>query len=173
MGGQLTLTLAGNLNKTEVRGDPKVSATLPTDVFGNILFNRQERGRLEWSQPRAKATASANYRLGRIGAVARVTYYGLVKAFDPSNPLLDEDFRGKAITDLSLSYQATDFLRVTLGANNLFNVYPDKLDVIQYPTATSTTSLDNSSFGRFVYSRNVTQFGFNGGYYFLNLSLNF
>jgi len=173
MGGQLTLTLAGNLNKTEVRGDPKVSATLPTDVFGNILFNRQERGRLEWSQPRAKATGSANYRLGRIGAVARVTYYGLVKALDPGNPQLDEDFGGKAITDLSLSYQATDYLRVTLGANNLFNVYPDKLDVIQYPTATSTTSLDNSSFGRFVYSRNVTQFGFNGGYYFLNLALNF
>ncbi len=171
--GKLTLTLAGNLNKTEVRGEPKASATLPNEVFGNILFNRQEKGRLEWGQPRSKFTLGFNYRLGKVGAVLRVTHYGAVKAFDPSDPRLDEDFRAKAITDLNVSYQAYQFLRITLGANNLFNVYPDKLAVTQYPTATSPTSVDNSSFGRFVYSRNVTQFGFNGGYYFIGLAANF
>ncbi|QHT65243.1 TonB-dependent receptor [Rhodocytophaga rosea] len=170
--GKLTLTLAGNLNKTEVQGEPKASATLPNEVFGTILFNRQEKGRLEWSQPRSKFTMSANYQWRRFAAMLRVTSYGIVKAFDPSEPLLDEDFGAKAITDLNVSYQASRFLRLTIGANNLFNVYPDKLKVNQYPTATSPTSLDNTSFGRFVYSRNVTQFGFNGGYYFLSLSFN-
>jgi iron complex outermembrane receptor protein len=72
--------------------------------------------------------------------------------------------------DLSLNYQINRILQVTVGANNLFDVYPDPLKVIQYPTAASPTSVDNSSFGRFVYSRNVTQFGFNGGYYFISLS---
>jgi iron complex outermembrane receptor protein len=171
--GKLTLTLAGNLNKTEVRGDPKVSATLPNDIFGSILFNRQEKGRLEWAQPRSKFTLGFNYRLGRLGTMLRVTHYGVVKAFDPSDPRLDEDFGAKAITDLNFSYQASDFLRITIGANNLFNVYPDKQAVTQYPTATSTTSVDNSSFGRFVYSRNATQFGFNGGYYFIGLAATF
>ncbi|MBC7923677.1 MAG: TonB-dependent receptor, partial [Ferruginibacter sp.] len=172
-GSTLTLTLAGNVNKTEVRGDPDVSATLPNDVFGNILFNPQERGRLEWSQPRSKFTFGTTYRLGKLGANLRVTRFGRVKTFDPSDVRLDEDFRPKVVTDLSVNYQIAKFLQVSLGANNLFDTYPDKLAVTQFPTSSSTASVDNSSFGRFVYSRNATQFGFNGGYYFVGLSANF
>ncbi|MDO1448635.1 TonB-dependent receptor [Rhodocytophaga aerolata] len=171
--GILTLTLAGNINQTKVQGEPKVSETLPADVFGNALFNRQERSRLEWSQPRNKFTFGANYRAGKFGANARITNYGVVKAFDISNPALDETYRPKALTDLSVSYQVTKFLQATLGANNLFNVYPDEIQVRQYPTPGDPTNLDNSSFGRFVYSRAATQFGFNGGYYFVNLSARF
>jgi iron complex outermembrane recepter protein len=170
--GKLTLTLTGNLNKTEVQSNPKESATLPNEVFGNILFNRQEKGRLEWGQPRSKVTLSGNYRIGKWGTALRITHYGEVKAFDPSDPRLDEKFSAKATTDLNVNYQASRFLRLTVGANNLSNVYPDKLAVTQYPTATLPTALDNSSFGRFVYSRNVTQFGFNGGYYFISLAAN-
>lgn len=171
--GNLTLTLAGNINQTKVQGDPKVSETLPADVFGNALFNRQERARLEWAQPRNKFTFGANYRLGKFGTNLRVTNYGLVKAYDISNPVLDETYRSKAITDISVNYQLTKFLQVAVGANNLFNIYPDQIQVKQFPTPTDPTNIDNSSFGRFVYSRAATQFGFNGGYYFLNLSARF
>lgn len=31
----------------------------------------------------------------------------------------------KWITDLELSYQVTDMVNVAVGANNLFNAYPD------------------------------------------------
>ncbi|TAF65439.1 MAG: TonB-dependent receptor [Cytophagales bacterium] len=171
--GELTITLAGNMNRTEVLGDPKASATLPPDQFGNILFNRQERARLELAQPRNKFTLGFNYKIGKFATNLRITRFGEVETLDPSNPLLDEYFYPKAITDLSVSYKFYKFLQVTLGANNLFDVYPDKLQKIQFPTATSTTSLDNSSFGRFEYSRNATQFGFNGGYYYMTLSANF
>jgi iron complex outermembrane receptor protein len=171
--GTLNLTLVGNINQTRVQGEPKVSETLPPDVFGNALFNRQERARLEWAQPRNKFTFGANYRIGKFGTNVRVTNFGVVKVFDISNPALDETYRPKAITDLSFSYQITDYLQATLGANNLFDVYPDPIQVRQYPTPGNPTNLDNSSFGRFVYSRGATQFGFNGGYYFLNLSARF
>jgi iron complex outermembrane receptor protein len=171
--GNLTLTLAGNLNQTFVQGEPKVSETLPSDVFGNALFNRQERGRLEWAQPKDKFTFGANYRIGKLGTNLRLTRYGRVKTFDPASPIQDESFSPKVLTDLSVSYQFTAFLQATIGANNLFDVYPDPLKVRQFPTPDSPTNIDNSSFGRFVYSRNATQFGFNGGYYFLNLSARF
>lgn len=171
--GNLTLTLAGNVNQTHLMGDPKVSETLPNDVFGNILFNRQEKGRIEWSQPRNKATLGAAYRGNKFSTNLRFTRYGEVKTLDPGDERLDQYFRPKIVTDLSVSYQITNFLSATVGANNLFDVYPDLLKANQYPTATSTSSLDNTSFGRFVYSRNATQFGFNGGYYYVNLSANF
>ncbi|RDC65907.1 TonB-dependent receptor [Adhaeribacter pallidiroseus] len=171
--GTLTVTLAGNLNKTEVQGDPKVSETLPTDVFGNILFNRQERGRLEWSQPRNKFTLGSIYRLGKFSSNLRFTRFGEVKTLDPNTEQLDEDFSPKVTTDLNVSYRLNKWLQITLGGNNIFDVYPDKLEVVQYPTATNPTSVDNSSFGRFIYSRTATQFGFNGGYYYGSLAFNF
>jgi iron complex outermembrane receptor protein len=107
--------------------------------------------------------------------VLRFTRFGEVLTYDPSSRLLDETFRPKIITDLSVSYRIFKNLTATLGANNLLDVYPDKLKKTFQPTPERFGSavLDNSSFGRFVYSRNATQFGFNGGYYFLNLSANF
>ncbi len=172
-GGSLTVTLAGNINRTWVRGQPKVSATLPYEVFGNVLFDRQEEGRLERAQPRNKFTLGAVYRLGKFGTNIRVTRYGEVKTQDPNNAALDEQFSAKAITDLSVNYQINRFLQATVGANNLFDVYPDKMKATRYPTPSDPTSLDNTSFGRFVYSRNATQFGFNGGYYFVSLAARF
>ena len=94
---------------------------------------------------------------------------------DPSESLaaLDEYFSPKLVTDLNFSYQLTRFLQATVGANNLFDVYPDPLKMKQYPTPTNPTALDNSAFNRFIYSRNATQFGFNGGYYFVSLAARF
>lgn len=169
----LTLTLAGNMNKTTVEGDPKVSATLPADVFGNVLFNRQERARLELAQPRSKFTFSANYKFSSFGFNLRATRFGEVAAFDPSNVALDQTFSPQIVTDFSVNYRPTKFLLVTIGANNILDTYPDRISAAQYPTPTSTTNLDNTSFGRFQYSRAATQFGFNGGYYYVNLGVNF
>ncbi len=169
----LTLTLAGNMNKTTVEGDPKVSSTLPSDVFGNILFNRQERARLELAQPRSKFTFSANYKFSDFGFNLRATRYGEVAAYDLSNTALDQVFSPQIVTDFSVNYRPTKFLIITIGANNILDTYPDRISAAQYPTATSTTNLDNTSFGRFQYSRAATQFGFNGGYYYMNLGLNF
>ncbi|MBK7635634.1 MAG: hypothetical protein WAT22_02970 [Saprospiraceae bacterium] len=46
-----------------------------------------------------------------------------------------------------------DKITFTLGANNITDVYPDKIQ-----------NQGNTSDGRFKYSRNVTQFGFGGRY---------
>lgn len=174
--GSLDLTLAANFNETRLTGDIKRPANLPTDAtFGNFLFNRQDSARLTLAQPKSKISLTGNYRVGKFGAVLRFTRFGEVITYDPANPLLDETFRPKIVTDLSVSYRVFRNLTATLGANNILDVYPDKLKQVFPPTPTrfGTAVLDNSSFGRFIYSRNATQFGFNGGYYFLNLSASF
>lgn len=174
--GTLDITLAANFNQTKVVGDIQRPANIPNDAtFGNFLFNRQDSARLTVAQPRSKLQLTFNYRLRKFGAVLRFSRFGEVQSFDPANPALDERFSPKLVTDFNVSYRIRKNLQATLGANNLFDVYPDKLKVINYPTPEryGAAALDNSSFGRFVYSRNVTQFGFNGGYYFLNLSASF
>jgi iron complex outermembrane receptor protein len=89
---------------------------------------------------------------------------------DPSNAALDETYSPKIVTDINIGYALTKAITIAVGANNALDVYPDKIKNTQ---AFVTPPLDNTSFGRFVYSRNATQFGFNGGYYFVNLTANF
>jgi iron complex outermembrane receptor protein len=61
---------------------------------------------------------------------------------------------------MSLSYQIKKEFSITIGANNLLDVYQDR-----------HTHSGNMSSGRFVFSRRVQQQGFNGAYYFARLKL--
>ncbi|WP_246082208.1 TonB-dependent receptor [Spirosoma lacussanchae] len=174
--GTLDVTLAANFNQTKLIGAVQRPANLPTDAaLGNFLFNRQDSARLAVAQPRSKLQLTLNYRLRKFGAVARVSRFGTVESYDPANPALDETFSPRFVTDLNVSYRLLTNLTITVGANNLFDVYPDPLRATAYPTPEryGTAVQDNSSNGRFIYGRTATQFGFNGGYYFVNLSASF
>ena len=108
----------------------------------------------------------------------RFTYFGKVTYLDPNiNPdstqkfpinaftgqkeTLDQIFSAKTVTDLSLSYELTKNFTLTVGSNNIFDVYQDK-----------HTHSGNVSLGRFIYSRRVEQMGFNGRYVFTRVSFN-
>ena len=69
--------------------------------------------------------------------------------YKPDNPADDEVFGAKVLFDVDVGYQVdeerADF---AIGADNLFNTFPDQ-----------QTKDANISFGRFIYSRNVSQFG--------------
>ncbi|MBA3539249.1 MAG: TonB-dependent receptor, partial [Deltaproteobacteria bacterium] len=87
--------------------------------------------------------------------------YGPV-SFKPDNPDNDEVFGAKVLFDVDVGYQVTKNLLLTIGADNLLDTFPDK-----------QTKEANISSGRFVYSRNVSQFGQNGGFYYGKLQLTF
>lgn len=168
--GSLEFTLAGNFNQTNVVGNIKGTPVIPPDQFGNVLFSRLERSRIEVAQPRSKITLSSNYKIGKYGFYLRFTRFGEVEVWDP-NPALDEKFSPKVVTDMSIARKLGKNITVVLGANNLFDVYPDPIKVRNYPVPNSVGPfLDNSSFNRFIYSRAATQFGFNGGYYYINFN---
>lgn len=156
--GILELTLAMNLNRTTVN-DIKVSAVLAADpnLANGTLFNRLERGRFEWAQPRNKTTIGINYRIDKWTLASRLTNFGRIKTFDATNPLLDESFAPKLVTDFSISYRPIYWMNITVGANNIADIYPDRVG-----------NFANTSDNRLIYSRAATQFGFNGGYWFIN-----
>lgn len=164
--GRLNLTGAANFTKTEVdtTNVPQSMAVKFTggniDAVRNTLFNREERNRLEDALPREKFNVSARYTLGRFSGMARATYFGEIN-YRPTNPANDEVFSAKTIFDVDLGFQLARGYRLTVGANNVFNTFPDR----QLKPA-------NVSSGRFPYSRRVTQFGMNGGYYYARLQFN-
>ncbi|MBW3128799.1 TonB-dependent receptor [Hymenobacter profundi] len=183
---RLTLTAAANFNKTEVTGFNSTSSTINNDQtvgtsnLQNTLFDRQQRTRLEYGNPRSKINLSAAYTRGIFGIEARTVRFGEIRSADanPARANLDQTFSAKWITDLTLNAQITKQIGLAIGSNNLFNVYPDKIYVNPRndpnnfsvdPNLSYSSSLDNSNRGRYLYSAN--QFGFNGAFYFARVSV--
>ncbi len=157
----LLATLAGNFTQTRLFGDIKAAGKLPADSLNtNILFNREERARLELGQPDSKIVFSLNYKTNKFGVLVRNTRFGetgtrfINPAFNP-----DENFSSKILTDLSLSYTPKSWLTFTAGANNILDVYPDRIQ-----------DRRNTQEGVNIYSLEATPFGFYGGYYFVGMS---
>ncbi|MGI4873346.1 MAG: TonB-dependent receptor domain-containing protein [Janthinobacterium lividum] len=186
--GRLLLTAAANFNATEVTSFNTSSSTINNDQTAGVnnlqnrLFDRQQRTRLERGNPRSKINLAAAYTVGKFGVEARSVRFGEIQTADadPTRANLDQTFSAKWITDLTVSAQLTKQVGLTLGVNNLFDVYPDKIYVDPRnnpnnfsvdPATSFSSSLDNSNRGRFLYSAN--QFGFNGAYYFGRVNLSF
>jgi iron complex outermembrane receptor protein len=175
----LAMTFIDNEVKKGSNGKPIIHASpvlISSGELGNY-FNREDQSRIEVANPKNKMSLTFNYKIKKFGAMLRIVNFGKVTYLDPSiNPdsthkfpvnlftgqkeTLDQEFSEKTVTDLSLSYQLIPELALTIGANNLFDVYQDR-----------HTHSNNMSFGRFVYSRRVQQHGFSGAYYFVRLKL--
>jgi iron complex outermembrane receptor protein len=162
-GQRLTGTLALNLNKTRIKGGAAGVRTPPQLAgFGEALLNREERGRIEVNQPRSKIIGSLAYERGPVLARVSVTRVGKISTIAPQLPEQDQTFSPLVITDVSFSWQVTRKVELTVGANNLFDVYPDKVD---------DPRLTND--GTVPYSRFATQIGFNGASYYAGLNFKF
>ena len=152
------ISLAANFNAIHIYGPVKTSDKLATiSGSSNTLFSNEERTRIEKGQPGSKVILSAIYRTGKIKLMIRNTRFGKTMIAPLSLPV--EDFSSKILTDASLSYSLKKWATITLGANNIANIYPDRLK-----------HYANTSQGGWVYSPEASPFGFNGGYYFVNLS---
>ena len=165
-GGTLTLSGSANFTKTEVQRVNIPQAMADTFTSGNLaavrnlLLNPEDRNRLEDALPRAKGAVTARYARGRFAGLARAIYYGSIEYHPPGPPAKDEHFGAKTLFDLDLGYELSTGVRLAVGGSNIFNTFPDQQ---RDPT--------NISFGRFIYSRRVTQFGMNGGFYYARLQL--
>jgi iron complex outermembrane receptor protein len=156
--GTLRTDLSGTFVKTNILGEVKSSEKLAGKE--NIYFDQASRIYLESAVPRQKINLSFNYTLDKFNVFLRNVYFGEVEG--ATNVDADrQTFGGKVVTDISLGYQLTKNLKWTVGANNLFDVYPDKVR--------DGSSLQGA--GYFLYSRTGQQFGFNGRFAFTRLAL--
>ncbi len=191
-GGKLRMSFAGSIINNSVekdnKGVPIVNAS-PTLIANKQLpyyFNREDQSRLEIANPRSKFSATFNYKIDKFSAMVRGVRFGSVtyldsylnsstnqyadpastaswskNTFDGQVESFDQVFSPKLVIDASMGYEIAKGLSLTVGANNLFDIYQD----IQ-------THSGNESSGRFVYSRRVSQMGYNGRYVFARVAFN-
>ena len=157
---RLSNTLSFTFSKTEVVGT-NVPTAIENAGLADTFFDETSRIYIESAVPTTKGSLTNNLSLGdQWNFYLRNTYFGEVEeATNNIDPLVNRIYGGKLITDLSVGYTLNDALRFTVGANNLFDIYPDKAD-----------DAFRSS-GRFVYSRRSTQFGTGGRFLFARMNI--
>jgi iron complex outermembrane receptor protein len=159
----LHISLAANFNRTHIFGVIQSAVSLPANSLNtNTLFSRGERGKVELGQPRDKINLNINYKTGNWTFIINNTHFGKTAFINTSDSSRDEFFYSKILTDVNVSYAPKSWLNITLGANNIFDVYPDRLK-----------NSKNTQEGILIYSNEASTFGYNGGYYFVNLSFKF
>ncbi|NOY47493.1 MAG: TonB-dependent receptor [Chlorobi bacterium] len=148
--GTLNNSLSATFSKTEVKN--------VKSILGTPILDDRAIGFIESAMPRTKINLTHSYRNGKWDFLLRNVYFGSVNDPDFQGSPNPVEYGAKIVTDLSASVAFTDNLRLTVGANNLLDVYPDEVPA-------------GSNYGRqFVFSRRTSQFGFNGRYIFGRLT---
>jgi iron complex outermembrane receptor protein len=178
--GRWSLTAAYNYNETRI--DERLNDLGPLAAIpGIVLFGRVEGIRFTDGQPRDKVVLSADGDFGDFGLTLRTTRYGKVIAPGATAPIgaplsltelgPDDILLGaKWITDLELRYDGIENLQLAVGADNLFDIYPDRSPFGARPATIGGFYPINQYY--LPYS-GFSPFGFNGRYLYARASLKF
>jgi iron complex outermembrane receptor protein len=162
---RLNSDLSGTFSKTEQVGDIKASDVLANAGLVSTYFPEDSRIYLEQAVPRTKLTLSNSLTAGKLNFFLRNVYFGSVTEAT-TNINRQQVFANKIVTDLSVGYTIIPGLSLTVGANNILDVFPDR-------AAQDLDGGNNRSSGRFDWSRRAQQFGIGGRYLFARVSFNF
>ena len=154
-GGQLASFLGLNYGKTEI-----TQVHTPPELAGreDTLLNERERSFIEGAAPRLKAVAGFDYAWGKWAPSLKVIHFGKQTLGTWTGDGLYQRYDAKTSADVSLTYNFTDKAKFTVGAANVFDVFPTRQD----PNETDNGHIYES-----------VQFGINGASYFARFWMKF
>ncbi len=148
-GHSTDFSLALNYNETDVVSDP-------LDVL-----NAEGEFDLENQLPNLRWNATAFHSFGDFSILGRVRYFGESEDSDNTSPLSIQTYDPVVFVDLEGSWQINEALRLSVGARNLFDEYPDPVDRV--------ASDNDYCCGRVYASTSVVDW--QGGYYYARLRM--
>ncbi len=192
---QVTVTAGYNYNTTTLTRVRPTPSSVTALGITTPLFDITERIRATRGQPRNNAQLAARWDIGRFSFLARGVRYGDYEAVALTNlapaqvALFPADskfrtlptetvgaaagnldvigqFEAKILTDVDLAYRLNDRFTVSIGANNVFDVYPQ--EVIR----SNPQRLGADAGGVFRYSE-FNPFPYSGAFYYTRLTVKF
>jgi iron complex outermembrane receptor protein len=154
-GNPFSLTLAYSYNKSEV------TKSDPVAIGADRIYD------IEHITPKHRANLSAGYEIGGFMINARGNYYS---SWSTNQDYPGQTFGSKVTADFDVSYTVAEKYTVTVGANNLFDEYPDKLAPT---TANPIYALTGGTADGQVYPRSGGPFGMNGGFWYARLKVKY
>ncbi len=143
--------LVGNIN------DMKITKVLNGNLDQETFFGAREQAFLLASAPQSKFGLNLNYSIQKFNAGLAFTRFSEVVLVDYGGE--NDVYAPRTITDLTLGYQLSDQLNLSVGSNNLLNIYPSQQD-----------DQGNTEAGGYWDS---VQMGFSGAFYYARLSFSF
>ncbi len=161
----LGATFLGNFNDMKI--DKVKNGALDEQTF----FGERDKAFLLTSAPKSKLSLNLNYNRGWFDTGLTFTRFSDVELLDyqmyedtadygslaQQVAAATDAYGAKVVTDLNLGFKLSKSLKLNVGSNNLFNVYPDQQD-------------DWTEAGGYWDS---VQMGFSGAYYYARLNYNF
>ena len=163
--GTFTSSLVGNFN------DMSITRVKNGALDEQTFFGERDKAFLLASAPDSKLILNLKYDIKKFDVALGLNRFSEVKLLDFQTfedvadygsfanqiAAATDTYGSKITTDLNLGYKISTSLKLNVGSNNLFNVYPDQQD-------------DWSEGGGYWDS---VQMGFSGAYYYAKLNLNF
>jgi iron complex outermembrane receptor protein len=171
--GSIDWTLSGNYTESHVTRIAAPPAQLLVGATGPepALFSSTTAYNFENSSPTFRFHLGALWSVGKYRVSLTETINGPARSIAQSPQTavwyateLDTTF----VTDLEISYDVTDAVTVSIGADNLFNEYP--------PTAPAWVRQEQLNLNSNAYASKystLSPYGINGGYYYGRLSYSF
>jgi iron complex outermembrane recepter protein len=175
--GLVDWTLAANYNTTSVSRVAPTPAVITAAAPGTSFFTEETNYNFVHSAPQEKIGLTANWSLDAFGITLRETYYGPQHNFtspngcDALNTCFADFQSGVALTDLEARYDITEQLQFAIGANNLFNIRPDRVGFV--PNAYGPGDNAPADGGNVIGDPTSAAFDPNGGYYYGRVTFNF
>ncbi len=173
LGGPLNLTLAYSYNNLK----PK---NIKLTTTGTPLVSPQQQYNIRNLAPQHRLNASASWRIGDFSTNLRANYYGswsnaleynlVAPVAGATTAPPSQIFGAKTLVDFDISYTFAEHFTLTLGANNIFDVYPDK---IRASTVNPIFALSGALNDGQIYPRSGGPFGINGGFYYVRLAIDY
>lgn len=167
----LRLTAGFNYNETEINGrraNPGPLAQVP----GVVLFGRQESLRIESGQPRTKLNLSADFEREWLGVTLRASRYGRTLGAG-ADPFLDVNMSAKWLSDLEVRVEPVTGLQLAVGANNLFDVYPDRVPAGRGVDPVTGAARNYGATAYVTPYSSFSPFGFNGRFLYARATYRF
>lgn len=160
--GNFHFAFSVNFSDNEVRSYNKTPKVLQTN--GLSSYNAYAVAELIHSSPKNRETLSVNWTKGKWSvAVEEMRYGSSVFIAAPNLPTnLWTEIQPAFITNMEVGYKITPKWRIAIGADNLGNKYPTR---VKAAAAASNNNL-------FKYPTS-SAYGYFGGMYYVNTSLNF
>ncbi len=161
--GTFDVTAGANFNSTEVTkvpAIPQLTALTPPPV----LFARVNVLTLEEGAPKDKFTAQVNWEHGPFDATLRAVRYGEVLV-PGTTAATDYTLSPKTLLDLEARYTWNDQLTLAIGADNIFDEYPDAAPI--NINGTNLNGTGNTPFSTY------SPFGYSGRFVYTKATFNF
>ncbi|OON62152.1 outer membrane receptor protein [Massilia sp. KIM] len=164
--GRVDWSAAANYNRVKLR---KINQA-PVQLQPQTLLDATAISHLETASPKTRVNLGALWKIGNWTINLREAIFGKSSEMASSDGAVyyKTEIDTTAITDLEVSYQFGKRWTLSVGANNLFNEYPDQVNPALL--AEQRANLDNAAVT--IYP-SFSPFGINGGYYYARLGLKF